>query len=1248
MGKTLRLGAAPRPVREPAVAIAFGGAYLLAAELTRALETTDPALIWVPSGLYVGVLIVCGRSLWPLLVCAALAASFGSNLLSGHSPTESLAFAVPSAAEGLLGALVVLRVAKGRFSLKRLPDVAALVVGAAIVANGLTALSAAAADSQAFDVSFTESWLRWWSAHGLGIVLVCPLVASLFASPRLPSRSQLPQMGVVAAGLAIPVLLLYTAEPLGAAAVVACAAALPLLLWASWRWSPTAAALGVLPVALAATFLAPHTADPLGLGGIPSAEILVVQLSVAILAIASLAFAAAVAESREAGARAERRERRLRTLVDTAPEAYVAIDDEGRITEWSPRAQAVLGWTRDEALGRRLHETFVPASGRAAWMAEVERRATARDAGAEPCRLTAVDKEGCELAAEVTISASAPADETATHIFIEDVRERERVRDELKAAEKDLAAKAAEVARADEDARHLQDGLARTSEELERIRAAARRDRDDAATERERLCAELTRIEEESAAAGMAAAQDRQRLEETAAQDRQRLAEVAAQDRQRLEEVAERLGGERERLERALDAMVMSFAEADRERTLLARRATELIVRYDRLGICRYASPACSRLLGYEPHELVGKQGADLMHREDRGHLGVARASDDDTTFDARLIRKDGTLVRAQATISPVRDPENGKLVALEASLRRLPEEGDASRDASPRRRISRARFDAAFGQAPMGMALLRRGGGIRRANAALCRLSGYSREQLEATTLRRLVSPDERAGLDAAMGHVSAGERPTLQSEHGLVRADGRVIPVQLSVSAVQDREEQPVELVVHLHDLSHRADAPEEPARLTDHDPLTGLYSPERFEQELRSELDASGRYGTRGAILVADLDGFAALNDLLGLTRCDELTRDVAHAIRGRLRSTDVAGRTDRGQFAVLLRRAGPSQAGEVASALLEAARRAGREGEGERVELAASIGIAVFGDGREVRAEELLVEAEIAVQDAKEAGGDRTVVFDPAEERPVSLSEGLGWADQIRSAIEDDRFRVYAEPVLSLAEDRTPRHELLPRMVSPSGDFIPPAAFLPAAERFGVAGELDRWLLRAAIAVLARDSRAGSGARVEVSLSTKAPADPELHSFVATELHAAGVDPAGLCIAIAETAAVQGTDRTAVFLRRLAELGCELGLDRFGAGVASFLHVERLPITYVKLDGALIERLESDESARLVVKAITDVAHGLGMRTVAPRVSDHGTVHLLRGLRVGYAQGPALALARASTDSQVTRPPAAPRS
>ena len=1292
MGPSSRLAAIPRPLRDLTVAVLFAGIYLLVAKATREVGPTNPALLWAPSGIYMGVMILSDRRLWPLLALAALGGAFGANMLEEMSPAESIAFAVPSGAEGLLGALILMRLTDDRFSLSRLRDVVALIFGAAVLANALTALSAAAASVQAFNAPFAESWLRWWGADALGILVITPILVALVPDPpRLPARSQLRELAFVAACFGGIAYFLSVAEPLGAATVVAGAAALPLLLWVSWRWSPQWAALGVLVPALVGTYLAPDTVDPLGLGTIAGTELLVTQVFLGTLAIASLAFGAVAAERRSADGLLAGVRGRLDRVVTTAPDAYVSIDDEGLITEWSPRAERLLGWSRDDALGRRLHETVVPESGREAWIAEVERRAVATDLADQAPLLTALRKDGTELPVALTISPSSPEDPNATHLFIRNLSERERFRKELRETWDLVSRKAGELAHSEERAGRLEEGLAHRTQELEDAREEARRDLEAAAGERARLEAELeaaagqrARLEAELETAGSergrlttqieAAATEHRRLEtelgearqqlEAAAAEKQRLEGELAEARQQLEdererlraeleraeqeraaataaaererheltEAARRLTGERDQLKRALDAMVMSFAEADRERMLLARRATDIVIRYDRLGICRYASPACVDVLGYEPSEMAGKRAADLVHADDRMLFHQAMAAADDTTFRARLMRKDGSAVQVESRFFPVREEESGRLVSVEAAVRPVPDEAaDATgRDASA------ARFDATFAKAPIGMALLDRAGGIRDANPALCRLSGYSREQLGALGMSRLVGAEERGELETALLQLAAGERAGVSAEQGLVRADGRVVRVSLSVSPVHNREQHPIELVAQVQDLSEKVQSREELRRLTDHDPLTGLYSPGRFEEEVRTELAAAERYGTEGAVLAVNLDRFTSLNGLVGRARGDEIIRSVAYALRRRLRSTDVAGRTGGDQFAILLRRADAGQAAEAAGALLDAVRDVGRAGPGG---LTASIGIATFGKGRAVRAEELLVESEIAVQDAKHAGGDRIMAHDAERDRPA-ITEGLGWADQIRAAIAEGRFELQAEPVVGIGDNGQPRHELLPRMRSAGGELVPTASLMPAAERFGLAGGVDRWLLRSAIAVLAR---AGSGARIEVSLSTKAPSDPDLPGFIAEELRKVGAEPAGLALSIAESAAMHGTDRTSLFLRRLADIGCEVGLDRFGAGVASFLHVDRLPVSYVKLDPDLVAGLVGSESARLVAKSIADVARGLGLRTVAPGVSDDETLQLLRGIGVGYAQGPAVAPARPVTELRLSRPP-----
>ena len=270
---------------------------------------------------------------WPALAVGALLGSFAAYSHAGSSLELSLAFAVPSSAEGLLGAVMIERIVRGRFRLGGLHDVSALVLGSAI-AIALVALSAGAVAAQTFGVSFAESWLRWWSADALGALALAPLVIAVVHGAReRPAGGELRYAAcvVVLVGVAV------WAQPSGAAAMVGGAIALPVLLWAGWRWGPRAAAFGGTGVSLAAMNLAAGS-DLLG-GGAVDSEVHVLQAFLAALLVSSLSFAAAVADWRRERVAAVRSSRRLRAVTDSAPDGYVTVDAEGTITRLErPRA----------------------------------------------------------------------------------------------------------------------------------------------------------------------------------------------------------------------------------------------------------------------------------------------------------------------------------------------------------------------------------------------------------------------------------------------------------------------------------------------------------------------------------------------------------------------------------------------------------------------------------------------------------------------------------------------------------------------------------------------------------------------------------------------------------------------------------------------------------------------------------------------------------------------------------------------
>jgi diguanylate cyclase (GGDEF)-like protein len=377
----------------------------------------------------------------------------------------------------------------------------------------------------------------------------------------------------------------------------------------------------------------------------------------------------------------------------------------------------------------------------------------------------------------------------------------------------------------------------------------------------------------------------------------------------------------------------------------------------------------------------------------------------------------------------------------------------------------------------------------------------------------------------------------------------------------------------------------------------------------------------------VLAIDLDDFKYINDSLGHSIGDELISRVGQAVRERLRRTDVLARLGGDEFAVILPRVDADAALEVAESLLEAVGEVDLVGLGGRGggRVSASVGVAMFDAASGLTADELLVEADIAMYDAKEAGRARAVLYDATEDREERMLSRMTWADRIRDALASDDFVLHAQPVMSLTGDPIPRSELLLRMLGESGDVIPPGSFLYIAERFDLVQEIDRWVVSRAIELLGEEQAAGREVVLCVNLSAKSVVDPALPGHIASELQAHGADGRGLCFEVTETAAVVNIDRARTFASQIAELGCEFALDDFGAGFASFYYLKHLAFDLLKIDGEFVTDLTTSLTNQLVVKAVVDIARGLGKRTIAEFVEDAETLELLRGMGVDFAQG-----------------------
>ena len=555
----------------------------------------------------------------------------------------------------------------------------------------------------------------------------------------------------------------------------------------------------------------------------------------------------------------------------------------------------------------------------------------------------------------------------------------------------------------------------------------------------------------------------------------------------------------------------------------------------------------------------------------------------------------------------------------LALGRRQLRTEGD--------KHVAEERFRRAFEDSGVGMALIGVDDGrMLDVNDALCRLAGRSRRDLLASRISDLLPPEDAAATLSAGRALATGEAELVQSEQRMDGPGGEPVWVLLSVSVVRDADGHPTHRIVQLQDVSERKNVERQLKHLADHDPLTDLFNRRGFDAVLSRELSAAERYDRAGAVISLDLDHFKYTNDSLGHSVGDELIRRTGAVLAGRLRESDLLGRLGGDEFAVILPEADRAEAERVAADLLRAIREeATVTGVHGRTGTTASAGIALFGgDAGQVSAEELLAEADIAMYDAKEAGRDCAVVFS-VEGRNAQMAGRLEWVERIRHALAEDGFVLHGQEILSLTGDERPREELLLRMVADDGSLIAPGNFLHLAERFDLIQEIDRWVVRRAIDLLAELEQAGRPTVLEVNLSARSLTDPELPGTIADWLEQAGVDPAGLVFEMTETAAIVNVERAKEFAVSVRELGCEFAIDDFGAGFASFYYLKHLAFDYLKIDGEFVKDLPANATNQLLVRALVQIAKGLGKSTIAEFVTDAATLDLLRTLGVDYAQG-----------------------
>lgn len=406
--------------------------------------------------------------------------------------------------------------------------------------------------------------------------------------------------------------------------------------------------------------------------------------------------------------------------------------------------------------------------------------------------------------------------------------------------------------------------------------------------------------------------------------------------------------------------------------------------------------------------------------------------------------------------------------------------------------------------------------------------------------------------------------------------------------------------------------------------HDTLTGLPNRRKIEMELRD-------IPVPFALLSIDIDHLSVVNSTTGHEAGDELIVDVARRLERFVAQDDALARVSSDEFALLLRSGGRERATEVAHEIVSAVADEPFERDGRTLRATVSVGCVVVT--RTLGPSTILAIAEAACDTAKAEGRNRAYVASGDEAAEESTRVAKHWARRISEALEDDRFALFYQPIVPLASDGGALHiEILVRLVETDGTIVETAQFLPAAERYSLAADIDRWVIRKALPLVAPMLDDGRLDSVSLNLSGNALQDPGLAEFIAAEMDANRIEGKRLCFEITETVVLSMLDRVRSLVTALRRRGIRFALDDFGTGTSSLSVLRDLHVDYLKIDGAFVRDCATNEVDAAMLKTIRDLANALGLRTIAEYAKDDATVARLREIGIDYAQGWAYAKAQ----------------
>ena len=648
-----------------------------------------------------------------------------------------------------------------------------------------------------------------------------------------------------------------------------------------------------------------------------------------------------------------------------------------------------------------------------------------------------------------------------------------------------------------------------------------------------------------------------------------------------------------------------------------------MFVTLDRDGRITLANGKTCEVLNRTKEELIGKNWFEIavpkekspeifadfqkILRGDNDHLEYYENDVQTRSGECRVIAWHNTLLK---------DAEGNITGTLSSGM-----------DVTERKQAEEAlrKLSSAIEHSPSSILITDVEGIIEYVNPAFVETSGYSHQESIGQNPRilksGLVSDEIYADLwkTIGAGRTWRGQLPN-KKKHGENYWD------LLAVAPVKCSEGTITHFVGIQHDITEQKLLEEQMAHDATHDALTNLVNRREFERRLDHAVKRTKERGSHCVLCYLDLDQFKLVNDTAGHAAGDELLKEIRRLLSGKFRERDTLARLGGDEFGLLLEDCMLDRALKIAEMVIANLRDFRFTWHGQTFRIGVSIGVVAITRDTESAAQ-ALAQADVACYAAKEKGRNCIRIY---QEEGVDHHSEIRRAATLRDALEEDRFCLYAQPIspLSASGGGLACYELLVRMIDRSGELVLPRSFIPAAERFGLMGSIDRWVIKTAFHRCAELLTGPSEVGISVNLSGNSLNDETFLDFLREQFSESRLPEDRVCFEITETAVIQNIGNLTQLITEIKKRGSRFALDDFGSGLSSFHYLKSLPIDYLKIDGRFVQDMMENAVDRAMVSSINEVGHIMGIKTIAEYAHSEAIIQHLAEMGVDYAQGHAI--------------------